>query len=1012
MGMLCCAKDASVLCSVENLFKKFMPHLVIKGMTQEKVNARFDSFAKRAKRLGLKILSIDMSAMDSSWTMKDRARVRKVLQSVIDVVQELLDAELQLDYVSQCFAKKRALRWILRYLTVQLSAEDSILFSGERLTSIGNRILMLIIWSAELLRRYGSGDGEKRIEQMFYCPPTRFADMPDEPPVGIAEPVPINDDDFPDDPRYDNNIGDGDDCTLAIAQDMYASEEDFVRAYERSHKLVEPCSAWDEGTDLECLSTMAIAAGSGEHHKRYYVPKVQRNAQRLIAHKIRVPPAKHIAEGNPTYTPTKTEYSEICTDLWLRSFALRHSMVVRHLNRAMFEYCFSKCRDCKTKYDQDLHRLGKTDGDYRLADCLEQVRENARQDVCAFAMVKATNFKTMSTLSVSQVKALKAEWFESDDSWSNLELTDDLCARPDVLLTNFPVGTGVAAALGFRQELVAQLERQLVKPQGAGPDMRDGTRPGSTEVSRADGSGEADGDKIVRAASVMVYQDFAVLCGYEPRGKPREGMLTFPGGKLDKNESFEEAAIRELEEEAGVTTSKMSLEFVREFQCGHIQCKQYCVNANTTSPMTVLHADRLTDLKFRTAKEILMDHPLSKIAKCVREVIRLETLSDASTAYFYSQPGGSVSFRDHPPFRSGLQTPASAGSGPAGTAPGPQTLPGSSGDLVLRPSFEVKAGTAEVHAMGPPHPDEFKHTHFCQSCDTEYSHSHRHTPGVEHKQRKGDCPNPKCSYHKRVSNSGAGAHTSREPEEIRQPPASSPIIGCGTADSRKSEGKGRAGDTSASLSTSSVSQNAGKSHAGAAESKRNRSANRREGKGGKGNRAVPSTSRDQGTARAKEPKTVAQPTPDGPRATRRPKFADDGTAQTAASAMTLAPQPPSGPPVANPMACDSEAPRLFGFPGLSCARVPDARAASADFLASMAVIGSMMPHPPGIFSAADGTLLPPPPPPPPVIPEPSSGTLARAVSPTGIERAGISGHQQPDGDVTHPTTRRPGSQGV
>jgi hypothetical protein len=118
MGMLCCAKDAAVISSVEQLFKKFLPHLVVKGMTQDGVCARFAAFARRAKRLGLEILSIDMSAMDSSWTENDRKRVRRVMATIVDILQELVDAELQADYVTQCAAKKRALRWLLKYIEV------------------------------------------------------------------------------------------------------------------------------------------------------------------------------------------------------------------------------------------------------------------------------------------------------------------------------------------------------------------------------------------------------------------------------------------------------------------------------------------------------------------------------------------------------------------------------------------------------------------------------------------------------------------------------------------------------------------------------------------------------------------------------------------------------------------------------------------------------------------------------------------------------------------------------
>jgi hypothetical protein len=199
---------------------------------------------------------------------------------------------------------------------------------------------MLIVWCALLLRIHGEQEGTDRINKMFHCPDEAHKTCTDERPHGLTEQAPQADK-FPEDLRYDNNNGDGDDCTLAIPHDMYPSEQAFIKAYEAYYKLVEPCSSWDEGVDMECLSMMCIESDD----KQYFVPKVARNAQRLIAHKIRVAPGRHFAEGCCTYVPNVKEYAEIATDLWQRSFALKHSMVSRHLNRAMFEYCFDKAGD-------------------------------------------------------------------------------------------------------------------------------------------------------------------------------------------------------------------------------------------------------------------------------------------------------------------------------------------------------------------------------------------------------------------------------------------------------------------------------------------------------------------------------------------------------------------------------------------------------------------------------------------------------------------------------------------
>lgn len=946
MGMLCCAKDAASLCSVEQLFKKYMPHLVVKGMTQDGVNSRFASFARRAKRLGLKILSIDMSAMDSSWTKNDRARVRRVLHSIVDVLQELLEAELQQDYVTQCAAKKRALRWILKYIEVQLAAEDSILFSGERGTSIGNRILMLIVWAAELLRAYGDDEGEDRILRMFRCPAEAQNITTDERARGITEQHAMENH-FPDDERYDNNIGDGDDCTLAVPHTMYASEEEFILAYEAYYKLVEPCSAWDEGTDMECLSMMCITAGD----KQFFVPKVARNAQRLIAHKIRVLPGKHFAEGCLTYSPTPKEYAEIATDLWQRSFALRHTMVCRHLNRAMFEYCYSKSGDVGTVYDDDQKRLGKVDGDLRLSECLENVRANATCDVSGYVMVKATNFNSMACLSSPQIQALKAEWYESDIAWSVLELTDDLCANPDILLQSFPIGVNVAAALGFKLGFQEQLKRQLVKGEGVPPDMSGGTRPGGREVSTSDGAGKPTTQQPPKAASVIVHKDGRVLCGYEPQGKPRVGMLTFPGGKLEEGEFFEAGAIRELEEEGGLTADPSELKFVREHLCGKLLCKQYTVEHAKTRPASVLTADQLTDFKFRSAAEIIDQHAPNKIANCLKEAIVDGEFIPAAFG------------------RSGQ---------PAARAP---PAPGSSARV--RPPFEVKAVGAEPNATGPSQSEDYTHSHICPVCGDEYTHSHPHDKRFEHAQRAGACPNEHCSNHKSARTSTAGADTSRDQKEFRQPSGSRPVNGYGTPVGRKSEAKGKAGNNGSGLSPHAVSQNAGKSHAAGAESK-GRS------KGGKG---------QLGTGKAVRPHPAMNSPVDGEQrgasAQPRPKMwkpklpvpaaAVHSPPQTAPPAMTLVPNPPPGPPIEQQESRVSEGRQVAFFkapppcpPRFEPVSVTPGRASSSTSV------------PPGFLNEQ---------------------LLERTVSPIGsnmqAERAGISGHRDPNGgDRTSPPPRQ------
>ena len=201
--------------------------------------------------------------MDSSWTLEKRANVRRVIQAVADRMREHLESDLQDDLVTISAAQKKRIKWSLKYIEVYLAADGCILFSGERPTSLGNRILMLTPHIAELLRHYGTDDGTTRARKMLHCPPSHYVTSHDMKTGGpcelVSAPVYFKaGSTTPDDARYDNNIGDGDDNTLAIDPDMYAGPKEFQKAWEAYYKLVEPCSSWTEKRDLECLSMFCI----------------------------------------------------------------------------------------------------------------------------------------------------------------------------------------------------------------------------------------------------------------------------------------------------------------------------------------------------------------------------------------------------------------------------------------------------------------------------------------------------------------------------------------------------------------------------------------------------------------------------------------------------------------------------------------------------------------------------------------------------------------------------------
>ncbi len=65
---------------------------------------------------------------------------------------------------------------------------------------------------------------------------------------------------------------------------------------------------------------------------------------------------------------------------------------------------------------------------------------------------------------------------------------------------------------------------------------------------------------LLVVAAALVNEDNEVLLAQRPKGKRLAGKWEFPGGKVEKNESPEEALKRELSEELGINVAKKDLE--------------------------------------------------------------------------------------------------------------------------------------------------------------------------------------------------------------------------------------------------------------------------------------------------------------------------------------------------------------------------------------------------------------------------------------------------------------------
>jgi 8-oxo-dGTP diphosphatase len=64
---------------------------------------------------------------------------------------------------------------------------------------------------------------------------------------------------------------------------------------------------------------------------------------------------------------------------------------------------------------------------------------------------------------------------------------------------------------------------------------------------------------VIVAACALIDVDNRVLIAQRPEGKPLAGLWEFPGGKVEPDETPEDALIRELNEELSITVPKHCL---------------------------------------------------------------------------------------------------------------------------------------------------------------------------------------------------------------------------------------------------------------------------------------------------------------------------------------------------------------------------------------------------------------------------------------------------------------------
>lgn len=70
--------------------------------------------------------------------------------------------------------------------------------------------------------------------------------------------------------------------------------------------------------------------------------------------------------------------------------------------------------------------------------------------------------------------------------------------------------------------------------------------------------------EVIHAVAGILHKEHRILIAERPAGKPYAGYWEFPGGKIEKDESGEQALTRELAEELGITVLSATFLFTHQ----------------------------------------------------------------------------------------------------------------------------------------------------------------------------------------------------------------------------------------------------------------------------------------------------------------------------------------------------------------------------------------------------------------------------------------------------------------
>jgi 8-oxo-dGTP pyrophosphatase MutT (NUDIX family) len=662
-GVKATARLLSMASTMEEVMKLEFPHLGGSGLTQDEQDARIADFITHARENGLMVYSGDFSKFDGTQTKFDRTIVqvgiihKAYLDTVAKFAERLSENLGEADFVIKHGMEKKKLEITYQYIKVVIEVLASILFSGERLTSLGNRLLVLVCDGAEYIRKaveeHGKDEGMdigiSMIHDMFYCPEelkNTLKPKDDKVHGRDFESTCLDINHYQPEkskyvklmgPRNFTNWGGGDDVLFTRVPGFYKDEDDLINRFADMHKIMDLCSNFKEKQDAEVLSRYVIFGKKDAQGIQYprFLPKAPKVFARLVFSKIIVDGSMWFKDGKYTAELTHDNWRELATEFWQRSYALRHTPIVRHLCRAMFEYTLSKALatrpmltwSVESKYDDnDAARLGLVQGDVDLIEMVDIVHRNTTlQDIASYPLVKSLFFKNLSDKKPNEIKRFNRAVAFTDDAWSTMQLDDSIISSPEEFCRLYPVPVELAPCFNFKDELIAVMGTLAKSETPPTPDVSvsptphgqaDG--PADDEVSSVKSDGAGDLDFRCCCGLMVVDKESQLLSGIE-KGS-RKGMLSIPWGKCELPDFkqdvpfYKAAAVRELYEETGYTVNSKDIKLAKCWNYGNpattgnrcflLYCEADKLFLDENKPLLKVDDCDLAEVKYRSADEI------------------------------------------------------------------------------------------------------------------------------------------------------------------------------------------------------------------------------------------------------------------------------------------------------------------------------------------------------------------------------------------------------------------------